>query len=191
MFKRSLSSILSAAGMLFVILPLLAAVPEAHGQDAATTSSPDASATLIDITAPVGSQSGRFGVGMGSSFPAYGLSGTYRVNEQVTAEAILGLMGTVTSVAGRGWYRFKQDPTYDVYGFATAGVYRYGIFDESAFGIGGGVGIELSWAKILDKPDFIPLYSNFDIGLVLANFDRYNFSALSWGGGIHYRFGGN
>lgn len=200
MLQHSLRSILPLTGTLFVIVSSLALVPEAAAQDGAAGSSVDADATLIDITAPVGSQSGQFGLGMGSSFPAYGISGTYRVNEQVTAEAILGAMGAVTSLAGRGWYRFQQDPTYDLYGYVTAGMYRHefvrfslvspGSDTETVFGIGGGAGIELSWAKILDKPDFLPIYSNLDLGFVFANFEHYDWSGLAFGGGIHYRFGG-
>lgn len=144
----------------------------------------------IDLTVPVGAQSGRFGIGTGSSWPAYGVSGTYRVTDQITAEAILGLFGAIQSITGRGWYRFQQDPTYDLYAFGTAGIMRYDyiIDTESSLGLGGGVGIEFSWAKILDNADFPPIFSNIDIGLVLANFDRYNWSGFSFGGGIHYRF---
>lgn len=173
-------------------------LPDARAQGQNPTATGE-SAKLIDITAPVGSQSGPFSVGIGSSWPAYGISGTYRVSELVTAEAILGLMGTVQSFAARGWYRFVQDPTYDVYGYVTAGLLRYDYdrflgFDrisdtESVLGFGGGAGIELSWAKILDKPDFPPIYSNIDVGFMYANFEFYDWSGLGMGGGIHYRFG--
>lgn len=193
-----MTSSLLSFGLLLLGLGL-AAAPGAQAQDGpdAPTTSPvsrtdaqPAAPGEIDLTVPVGAQGGPFGVGTATSWPAYGLSGTYRVNEQVTAEAILGLFGSVQSVAGRGWYRFKQDPTCDLYGFATAGMFRYDyIFDtESVLGFGGGAGIEFSWAKILDKPDFPPIYSNLDIGLVLANFEHYNWSGLSFGGGLHYRF---
>ena len=182
---------------LCILSLLLVVVGGVRAQDGASSASSDpassdASANSIDITTPVGAQSGPFGVGMGSSWPAYGISGTYRVSDTITAEAILGLLGTVQSVAGRGWYRFKQDPAYDLYGFATAGLFRYDyvVATESVLGLGGGVGVELSWAKILDKPDFPPIYSNVDLGLILANFEYYSWSGLAFGGGIHYRFGG-
>lgn len=168
----------------------LLCVPAVTGQTPEETS--EAMQPGIDLEATVGAQSGPYGVGTGSSWPAYGISGTYRYSEQITAEVILGVLGTVQSFAGRGWYRFKQDPTYDVYGFATAGIFRYDYtFDtESVLGLGGGVGLELSWAKILDDPDFPPIYSNIDLGLILANFEYYNWSGFSMGGGVHYRFGG-
>lgn len=134
-------------GLLLIVLGM-AAAPGAQAQDApdAQTASSISGADAqppagggIDLTVPVGAQSGSFGVGTGSSWPAYGLSGTYRVNDRVTAEAILGFFGSVQSLAGRGWYRFKQDPTYDLYGFATAGLFRYDyVFDtESVLGVGG------------------------------------------------------
>lgn len=196
MIQHSSGTLIRHFVHLFILSLLFITVQNAVAQDASgstAASESDASTNLIDLTVPVGAQSGQFGVGMGSSWPAYGVSGTYRVNDKITAEAIVGLLGTVQSFAGRGWYRFKQDPTYDLYGFATAGLFRYDyvVDTESVLGIGGGAGIELSWAKILDKPDFPPIYSNFDLGLILANFDHYNWSGFAFGGGIHYRFGRN
>src|SRR5690606_41024714 len=184
--------------VIVVLLFSICAAPRAMAQDVSAASSAG-DATGIDITAPVGAQSGPYSLGIGSSWPAYGVSGTDRVSEIITSDVILGMMGTVQSFAGRGWYRFKQDPTYDLYGFVTVGLFRYDyttfvgfnpVSDtESVLGLGAGVGVELSFAKILDNPDFPPLYWNLDIGFVHADFDYYDWSGFAMGGGIHYRFG--
>ena len=131
-----------------------------------------------------------FGVGLGGSWLAYGLSGTYDVNDRVTAEAILGVLGALSSVGGRGWYRFNQQEAYDLFAFAGASMYRYGIggFSETSFGASGGVGIQAGLRELFDNEDFPPIYVSADVGLGFASFDVYGFSAFTAGSGIHYRF---
>ncbi|HET6567517.1 MAG TPA: hypothetical protein VFG50_06095 [Rhodothermales bacterium] len=144
-----------------------------------------------------GTPGGRFSVGFASSWPAYGISGTMQVNEKVTAEAVVGFLGAVTNLSGRGWYRFNRKPSYDLYGYGAVGVYRYGYSalgasdTESVLGLGGGVGIEASLGKLLKDEDFPPIYVNTELGLAFANFEHYNFSSFIWGAGVHYRFGGH
>jgi hypothetical protein len=182
------SALVERIGPLFVaaLLPLI--VPPAAAQDRAAPSQAD----VEDSELTVGVQGGRFGVGTASSWPAYGLSGTYHVNEKVTAQAVLGFFGTVSSFSGRGWYRFTRDVKYDLYGYAGAGLYRYdyAVDTENVLGLGAGVGIETSLQKLFDEDDFPPIFANSEFGLSYANFDFYNFSALTFGFGIHYRFGG-
>jgi hypothetical protein len=137
-------------------------------------------------------ESGRFGVGLQSSWPSYGLSGIYDMSDQITLQAVVGALGTVTNLGARALYRFNQQEKYNLYGFGTAGLWRYDytIDTESVVGFGGGAGIELDWREIISPEDgsFPPLYSSFDLGFVLADFDHYNFSGFSFGGGLHYRF---
>lgn len=138
----------------------------------------------------------KFGIGFQSSFPAYGISGLYDVSEQITAQAVLGLFGSLTTISGRGLYHFNIQPKYNLFGFGTVGFWRYnhpfGIDDESTIGLGGGAGIELDWEAIVTNDGqngtFPPLYSTFDIGLTYAGFDVYDFSAFMLGVGLHYRF---
>lgn len=145
----------------------------------------------------VGMQGGRFGVGLASSWPAYGISGTLQFSETLTAEAVLGFFGTVSNFSARGWYRFNRTEKYDLYGYAAAGVYRYDYSTflandtENVLGLGAGAGVEASLGKLLDEEDFPPIFLNSEVGIAYANFDFYNFSALSFGVGIHYRFGGD
>jgi hypothetical protein len=137
-------------------------------------------------------RTGRFGVGFQSSWPSYGISGIYDVSETVSAQAVVGAFGTVTNFSGRGIYRFMRDEVYNLYGFGTAGVWRYNApgLDENVIGLGGGTGLELDWRRIFanNETNFPPIFSTIEIGIVHANFDFYNFSSFSMGGGIHYRF---
>jgi hypothetical protein len=184
-------SLIDRIAHLFIIASLFLFVPHVAAQDAAT----EDQATVQDANLTVGVQGGRFGVGTASSWPAYGLSGTYHVNEKVTAQAVLGFFGTVSSFSARGWYRFNRNEEYDLYGYATAGMYRYDYSTilandtESVLGLGAGVGIETSLGKLFDQEDFPPIFANTELGLTYASFDFYNFSALTFGFGIHYRFG--
>ena len=156
-------------------------------------------AALVPAAAQAQEDESPYGIGFQSAWPAYGLSGLYDMSERFTAQAVLGALGTATSLAGRGIYRFSQKEKYNWFGFGSVGLWRYAYTDcciggntyrstESSVGIGGGVGIELDWGSILDDEEFPPLYSNFELGLQLASFDYYNFSALGFGGGLHYRF---
>lgn len=152
---------------------------------------------IIAVTAPgrlaaQEAESGSFGIGLQSSWPSYGLSGVYDMSDRITLQAVVGALGTVTNLSGRALYRFDQREKYDLYGFGTAGLWRYDytIDTESVVGFGGGAGIELDWRSIISPDDnsFPPLYSSFDLGFVLADFDFYDFSGLYFGGGLHYRF---
>lgn len=132
----------------------------------------------------------QFGIGPGSAFLSFGISGTYDVNETITAEAIVGFLSSLTSIGGRVWYRFNRNEGYDLYGFGGVSFLRFGgLFDESAVGVSGGAGVEIGLPQVLDNPDFPPIFLNLDIGIGVTTFDVYDgFSALGGGGGIHFRF---
>jgi hypothetical protein len=152
--------------------------------------------------APTGGQAdapdSKFGIGFQSSWPAYGLSGIYDVNETLTAQAVLGAFGNMSTLSGRGLYHFQRAEKHSLYGFGTLGLWRHsynflGVSEsESSVGLGGGGGIELDWRRIIDadepEPTFPRLYSSIDLGFVLASFDHYDFSGLVIGAGMHYRF---
>ena len=175
--------------------PETSAQTEASQSQAAEAQAADAETAESEIT-PVGLQGGKFGVGTASSWPAYGLSGTYHFNEKVTGQAVLGFFGAISSFTARGWYRFNQNEGYDLYGYGSAGLYRHeyrfrGFVDETetTLGIGAGVGIDVSLGHLFNADDFPPIFANSELGLTYANFDVYNFSVLSFGFGVHYRFG--
>jgi len=145
-----------------------------------------------------GEPNGRLGVGFQSSWPAYGLSGLYDVNERITAQAVLGAFGSLTTLSGRGLYHFQREEKYSMYGFGTVGIWRHSFQvlgsseSQTSPGVGGGAGLELDWRRLLDASGdgsgFPPLFSSIDLGFVAASFDNYNFSGLVIGAGLHYRF---
>jgi hypothetical protein len=138
---------------------------------------------------------GRFGVGFQSSYPAWGLSGTYDVNEDISAQAILGFFGNLQTYAARGVYRFQQEDQWNLYGYGLLGIWRYsfsafGISDsENAVGFGLGAGMEYDWRSWNET--LPPIYWNIELGLGIVDMDHYNFSTIMFGAGLHYRFGGN
>jgi hypothetical protein len=149
---------------------------------------------LPDGIAGQDSRDTQWGIGFQSSWPSYGLSVQYDMADRITAQGILGALGTVTNFGGRLLYRFQQEEVYDIYGYGAVGLLRWGgsgVFaSETSVGVGGGGGIELDWQSILTPDDrtFPPIFSSIEIGFTVASFDHYNFNALTLGGGIHYRF---
>lgn len=182
-------SVLSV-GLAAIAFAALTLPDPAAAQEAQEASAPGAEAG----TSAQGAQEPdafRFGVGFQSSWPAWGLSGTIDVTEQVTAQAIVGAFGTLTTVGARGIYRFTQEETYNMYGYGTVGMWRYpGIIRENVVGFGGGAGIEFDWRRIFSNQNgtFPPLFTTIDLGLVVANFEHYDFSGFTVGSGLHYRF---
>jgi hypothetical protein len=178
----------SAAASVVAVFGLLAAPIAGHAQE-----SPSSGAAT-----PAAAEGSRFGVGFQSSWPAYGLSGLFDVSDRITAQAVLGAFGAVTTLSGRGLYHFNRQTKYSLFGFGSVGVWRYGydvlgVSDsETTVGVGGGAGVELDWQGILNDDDdgdsFPPLFSTIDLGLTMASFDAYNWNAFSFGVGLHYRF---
>lgn len=197
MFRRSHHPLTICISGLLAMALFLVAVPQTYAQSGASAQDEAAEqeqTTVQESDLTVGVQGGRFGVGFASAWPAYGISGTLQVSEKLTAEAVVGLLGTVSNIGGRVWYRFKPDLSYDLYGYGGAGLYRYGYFGgaESVLGLGAGVGIEAGLAKLFDDEEFPPIFVNAELGLAHASFRYYGgFSSLAFGAGIHYRFGGN
>lgn len=129
---------------------------------------------------------GKIGVGFQSSWPAsYGLSGKYDLNEKMTVQGVFGFLGTVTNYSGRLLYRFQDKDDYDLYGFGSAGIYRYDYYlgDESVFGFGAGAGIEYDLSDALDG---LPLTVSGEIGFGFVSFDYYSYGAVGLGVGFHY-----
>jgi hypothetical protein len=160
----------------------------------------EASQDRVAPDVPISMQGGRYGVGFASTWPAYGLSGTYQLNEAMTAEAILGAFGTISNFGGRLWYRFNLNPNYDLYGFGGAGILRYGYTQfvsfsetrkstENVLGLSAGLGLETGLQALFGDQNLPPLFFNWEVGLSYADFEYYNFSSFMFGGGVRYRFG--
>lgn len=147
----------------------------------------------------------RYGVGFQTSFPAYGVSGMYNVNEKSSIQAVLGPFGDLKTFACRVLYRFNRKTfphTYNVYGYGMLGFwsythygyyhwdpywryYRWGKKTETVVGFGAGAGLEYFFE------DFLPEVGwNLEIGFGIVDFKEvaYDFSAFMFGIGAHYYF---
>jgi len=148
--------------------------------------------------APVAAQStdSPYSVGVQSSWPSYGVSLRYQLSEKMQVQGVVGALGEVTNFSGRLNYDIKDEAKYDIYGYGSVGLWRYsfnflGISEsETSIGVGGGAGFEFDLQEVFDpdNDDFPPLYWSIEMGLTMASFDAYNWSAFSLGGGLHYRF---
>jgi hypothetical protein len=170
---RVTQSIPVAAMLLIFLLPFSLTAQD-NGND-----SPDSPLT----------QETRFGLGFQSTYPAWGISGTYDINEQVTLQAVISPFGVVGALAGRALYNFKQDDYWNFYGYGMAGLWRHGRFgtiNESALGLGAGAGFQFDWRGFDD--DLPPILWNIELGGAFIDFDHYNYSPIVFGGGFHYRF---
>lgn len=139
----------------------------------------------------VAPQNLRYGVGFQGTFPAWGISGTIGITDDITGQLILGPFGFLQTYAGRGLYQFREEPYWEMYGFGMLGVwtYNYGFNrrnTETSLGIGAGAGIQYDW-RVLDD-QLPPIFWNLELGLGFVNFDNYNFGNILIGTGVHYRF---
>lgn len=135
----------------------------------------------------------KIGAGLQSSFPTFGISGIYNLNEQMAAQAVLGFIGSTSAFGGRFLYRFRREENYNFYGYGMLGIFRHktwGLHDKyilkwetetvAGFGLGGGVeyffeGLpEIGW--------------NAELGIGIVDFEYYDFSAFMFGLGAHYYF---
>ena len=137
-----------------------------------------------------------FSAGFQSSWPSYGLSVRYDLNERMQAQGVVGAFGAVTNFSGRLNYDVKDEEKYDVYGFGSVGLWRYSYrvlgvgASESSVGFGGGAGVEFDLEEVFspDSDDFPPLFWSVELGVNVASLDAYNFSTISMGAGLHYHF---
>lgn len=159
-------------------------------------------ATVLALTLPAaaaqGSSDSPYSVGLQSSWPAYGLSAKMDLSDKMALQGVLGALGTLTTVSGRGYWYLDRQEKHAWYGFGTVGAWRWSDryyvggdrFDDSetAIAFGGGAGVELDWRAILDS-DFPRLYTTLDLGLTVSTFDVYqNWSLIGLGVGLHYHF---
>jgi len=139
----------------------------------------------------------KFGVGWQSTFPVYGLSGRYIVNEKIAGQVILGFFGDLSTYGGRVTYKFNEKPHYNLYGFGLLGLFSYTspvlntsnlqLEDktETAIGFGAGAGLEYFFTEFIPEVGW-----NLEVGFGSIQFDEvdYDFSSIMIGGGVHYYF---
>jgi hypothetical protein len=169
------------SSILVALLASAVAAPAAAQQPVTDPTQPAAPALLVRP---------QMGVGFQSTWPAYGLSGIYDVNPQVSAQAVVGFLGSWTTLSGRALYRFAQQPSFDPYGYGMVGLWRYssGFANASAASFGGGAGIDFDLRRV--GPELPPLYLNMELGLSVVNLDLagYTGAVMAFGAGFHYRF---
>jgi len=142
----------------------------------------------------------KFGVGMQACFPAWGISGMMDVGDNISAQGIFGIFGDLKTYAVRGIYRFRKESYWNVYGYGMIGGWSYTCTLEiiymgsvstqketdTAIGFGAGAGIGVDW-RIL-SPKLPPIEWNLEIGLARVGLENYDFSTITFGTGLHYRF---
>ena len=140
----------------------------------------------------------KYGVGFQATFPAYGLSGMYHLNDEASVQGMFGIFGDLKTYSGRYLYRFSHDKAWNMYGYGSVGFFTYTslVLDgfvlkektETVPGFGAGAGVEYSWQAF--NPNLPPLWSNLELGFGSVNFNEvnFNFSTFSLGAGIHYYF---
>jgi len=149
----------------------------------------------------------KFGIGFQASIPAFGISGMMDLKDKVAIQAVLGPFGDLKTYTGKGIYRFKKEPTWNVYGYGTLGIWRCTGYDvnswdlnkttETVLGLGAGAGIEYDWLILwkavfpkLSETSLPPLFFNLELGLSSIKFKKIeeDFSDIIFGAGVHYRF---
>lgn len=160
------------------------------------------SSMLLAAAAPLASQSAKqpvhepktIGVGIQSSFPVYGASVMINTNSRISVQGILGAFGTLKMYGGRALYRFDAKSNLQPYAFGMLGSWSYEGYElsssgmsiqkstETVFGLGAGGGVEYFFQGLPD------LGFNAEVGYGSAKFKQidYDFSAISFGVGIHY-----
>jgi len=131
----------------------------------------------------------KYSLGFQTGFETCGISGKMDLSDKMAVQGIIGFFGTMTNFSGRGLYKFKSEEYWDLYGYGQAGIWMWDggyVGSETAFGIGGGAGIEWDWRAI--NKDLPPVYWSIELGLTAVSMDYYDFAMLGLGFGGHYRF---
>lgn len=140
-------------------------------------------------------KNGKFGVGLSTSgaFGSFGLSAKKELTDDISAEVILGFLGTYTNFGAKGIYKFQKDAQYDLYGYGSLSYWSYDYGSRfyyggreygktTGIGFGAGAGIEYDVA-----PD---ITVNGELGFNAVNWD-YGYSGMgvfNIGVAAHYWF---
>jgi len=136
-------------------------------------------------------QNNELSVGVETGTLTGGLSVKYPYSDTLTVQGIVGAIGTLTTFTARGLYHFSGFNAAQFYGYGSAGFLRASgnliTSSETAFGVGGGIGVEYDLQKAF--PALPALSLDAEIGATLVNFDNFSsFNVLNLGLGVHYRF---
>lgn len=133
-----------------------------------------------------------------------GLSAKYQVDDMIDAGAVIGFWGAYTVLAARGYYNFRKDDKWSLYGWGSGGYYERdwcpfftcsGDTTADSVGFAGGAGIEINWQEL--APDLPPVFFSLELGFQYLNFTwdfgtlgtkEESHTSLIMGGGAHYFF---
>lgn len=141
----------------------------------------------------------KLGVGLASSYPAYGLSAKYNFTETHAGQLIVGgasygFGSSSFALSGRYLYNFEQGGDsfiYKPYLYGQLGYFTVKFdflgqsesFNTISFGVGGGV--EFTFSNFVDGLAF-----SGELGYVGGSFDDGigTYAGFAYGAGIHYYF---
>jgi len=111
-----------------------------------------------------------------------GLSGKMKLNDKLTGQAVLSSLGTLTSLSGRGLFKFKEQKEFNLFGAGEVGMWANS--DKVGLSLGASIGVETNWQNFVD--DIFPLWWSAEIGVGLT--PGHTYTPVRSQIGIHYRF---
>lgn len=140
---------------------------------------------------PVAPERGRFGVGFASVYPAplFGLSLEAALGADISAEATIAPLGSLSAYSLKGKYTFSKEPNLRAYGFGTAALLPTSYDGESPrLSVGAGAGIELVPPYIaVTEGEAAPLWASLEVGLMSRGLYSDGISIL-FGSGLKFYF---
>ena len=130
-------------------------------------------------------KNGKFGVGAQLSFPTGGISVKKEMSDTLTAQVTIGGGGYYTIIGGRGLFKFKKEPDYDIYGFGGLAYINWKFLglSESSVGFGAGAGMEYDVTKEITVNGELGYY-----GASFGNGFTGSYDGIGFGLGAHYWF---
>lgn len=146
------------------------------------------SLSLLTATANAEIGNGEYALGFQNGFSTAGVAARVGINDEISAEVILGFFGALSHYGVRGLYTLQDEGDWSTYAFGSTGIWTWdsSYYSETAFGVGAGAGVEWDWRSF--NSSLPPITWNIELGLGLVSFDRYNFGAFSFGTGARYHF---
>lgn len=141
----------------------------------------------------------KFALGLQSSFPIFGFSGKYWINDLVGTQAIIGLSSRYTSFAGRGMYKFMDELKYDAWAGIELSYWnlKYSEWYWKNYKLVRGSNQSTVGFGIFGGGEYFPIKEmpqigfSLELGLHFISFSDdygYGVSPLSFGFGAHYYF---
>ena len=125
---------------------------------------------------------GKYAAGTQLGVLGAGLSGKMKMNDKLTGQVVLSSLGTLTSLSGRGLFKFKEQKEFSLYGAGEVGMWINS--DKAGASMGASIGVETNWQNFVE--DIFPLWWSAEIGIGLT--PGHTYTPVRSQVGIHYRF---